>query len=150
MRSAGGTFDRTQGEVSCTFVTVDPVDNSENSGGHSQNRTSTDIDSSNGTLQNQRHRKVIEMRGAGEQRRERRPVPMSWRLLFDAWDLTSATRGIASPKRNKERPRLAGRSAASPRRCSVLPRRRLRDRVEFGEGRRGVGGVPACAATLLL
>lgn len=52
-REQGGTFDRTQGEVSCTFVTVDPVGNSENSGGHSQNNTSTDTESSNGTLQNQ-------------------------------------------------------------------------------------------------
>jgi hypothetical protein len=50
---AGGTFDRTQGEVSCTFVTVDPVGNSENSGGQSQNNTSADTDSSNGTLQNE-------------------------------------------------------------------------------------------------
>ena len=49
----GGTFDRTQGEVSCTFVTVDPVGNSENSGGRSQNNTSADTDSSNGTLQNE-------------------------------------------------------------------------------------------------
>jgi hypothetical protein len=49
---AGGTFDRTQGVVSCTFVTVDPVGNSENSGGHSQTRDTTEKDSSNGTLNN--------------------------------------------------------------------------------------------------
>ena len=49
--ASGGTFDRTQGTVSCTIL--DPVGNSESSGGHSQ--STTQEESSNGTLQNQPH-----------------------------------------------------------------------------------------------
>jgi hypothetical protein len=49
--TSGGTFTRVQGKVTC--VIEDPVGNSENSGGHSQ--TTTDQESSNGTLQNQPH-----------------------------------------------------------------------------------------------
>jgi hypothetical protein len=46
--AAGGTFTRDGGQVSCE--TEDPVGNSENSGGQSQ--TTTDTESSNGTLNN--------------------------------------------------------------------------------------------------
>jgi hypothetical protein len=49
----GGIWDRQQGEVSCTFVTEDPVGQSEHSGGQSQSTTTNDTDSSNGTLQNE-------------------------------------------------------------------------------------------------
>lgn len=51
--AAGGSFDRTGGQVSCTFVTEDPVGNSENSGGQSQTNTTTDTTDSNGTLNNE-------------------------------------------------------------------------------------------------
>ena len=51
-KDAGGTWEKVNGKVSCTFTTVDPVGNSENSGGNSQTTTSTDTDSSNGTLNN--------------------------------------------------------------------------------------------------
>lgn len=50
-RNCAGTFDRVNGQVSCTIE--DPVGNSENSGGHSQ--TTTEEESSNGTLQNRPH-----------------------------------------------------------------------------------------------
>lgn len=50
-RNCDGIFDRDHGVVSC--IVEDPVGNSENSGGHSQ--TTTDEESSNGTLQNQPH-----------------------------------------------------------------------------------------------
>jgi hypothetical protein len=50
-RNCAGDFDRIGGQVFCTVV--DPVGNSENSGGQSQ--TTTDEESSNGTLQNQPH-----------------------------------------------------------------------------------------------
>jgi hypothetical protein len=46
--AAGGTFDRTGGQVSCTFTTTEHVGNSDNS----QTVTNTDTDSSNGTLNN--------------------------------------------------------------------------------------------------
>jgi hypothetical protein len=49
--ASGGTFTRVQGKVAC--VTEDPVGNSESDGGHSQ--TTTDEESSNGTLQNDPH-----------------------------------------------------------------------------------------------
>jgi hypothetical protein len=49
----GGTFDRTQGTVSCTFESSEPVGNSGNSGGNSQTVDSTDTESSKGTLQNE-------------------------------------------------------------------------------------------------
>ena len=63
---AGGTFDRSQGEVSCTFVTSDPVGNSENSGGNSQTVDSEDTESSNGTLNNQpKHAESSECTGPG-------------------------------------------------------------------------------------
>jgi hypothetical protein len=46
--TAGGTFDRTGGQVSCTFTTTTNVGNSDNS----QTTTTTDTDGSNGTLNN--------------------------------------------------------------------------------------------------
>lgn len=50
-RNCAGTFDRTRGEVSCTVL--DPVGQSEHSGGQSQ--STTEEESSNGTLQNRPH-----------------------------------------------------------------------------------------------
>jgi hypothetical protein len=47
----GGVFERVNGQVTCTIL--DPVGNSESDGGHSQ--STTDEESSNGTLQNQPH-----------------------------------------------------------------------------------------------
>ena len=52
---AGGTYAKQNGTVSCTFTTVDPVGNSENSGGKSQTTTATDEESSQGTLNNAPH-----------------------------------------------------------------------------------------------
>lgn len=64
---AGGSFDRTNGEVSCTFTIVDPVGNSENSDGKSQTTTTTDEESSHGTLQNQpQHEESSECTGPGK------------------------------------------------------------------------------------
>jgi hypothetical protein len=54
--SAGGTFSRDGGQVSCTFTTSDPVGNSESSGGHSQTVDTTDQTTSNGTLNNRPQR----------------------------------------------------------------------------------------------
>ena len=48
--AAGGTFAKSGGTVSCTFVTVDPVGNSESSGGQSQTRDTTSSDSEQGNL----------------------------------------------------------------------------------------------------
>jgi hypothetical protein len=64
---AGGTFDRTQGEVTCTYPPVeDPVGNSENSGGKSQSTTTTEEESSNGTLNNRpQHEESEECTGPG-------------------------------------------------------------------------------------
>jgi hypothetical protein len=50
-RNCEGTYTHIKGVASC--VTVDPVGNSENSGGHSQ--TTTDEETSNGTLDNRPH-----------------------------------------------------------------------------------------------
>ena len=47
----GGTFDRTRGVVTCTVL--DPVGNSENSGGRSQ--TTEEEESSHGTFNNRPH-----------------------------------------------------------------------------------------------
>jgi hypothetical protein len=65
--AAGGTFDRTNGEVTCTYPPVeDPVGNSENSGGKSQSTTTTQEESSNGTLNNQpKHEESSECTGPG-------------------------------------------------------------------------------------
>jgi hypothetical protein len=64
--AAGGTWDRTQGEVSCTFTTSDPVGNSENSGGKSQTVDSEETESSNGTLNNKpKHQESSECTGPG-------------------------------------------------------------------------------------
>ena len=46
--AAGGTYDRDGGTVSCTFTTTENVGNSPNS----STTTSTETDSSNGTLNN--------------------------------------------------------------------------------------------------
>jgi hypothetical protein len=63
---AGGTFDRTQGTVTCTFVEEDPVGQSEASGGHSQTTTTTDEESSKGTLKNEpQHEETSECVGPG-------------------------------------------------------------------------------------
>jgi hypothetical protein len=63
---AGGTWDRTQGTVSCTFETSDPVGNSENSGGKSQTVDSEETESSNGTLNNKpKHQESSECTGPG-------------------------------------------------------------------------------------
>lgn len=51
----GGTYSKENGTVSCTFTTVDPVGNSENSGGKSQTVTTTEEESSQGTLKNRPH-----------------------------------------------------------------------------------------------
>ena len=51
--AAGGTFDRTNGEVSCVYPVVsDPVGNSERSGGKSQTVDTQETESSQGTLNN--------------------------------------------------------------------------------------------------
>ena len=50
--ASGGTFDRNGGDVTCTFVTEDPVGNSESSGGKSQTTTTTETEESKGTLKN--------------------------------------------------------------------------------------------------
>ena len=64
---AGGSFDRTQGEVTCVYPPVeDPVGNSENSGGKSQSTTTTMEESSNGTLNNKpKHEESSECDGPG-------------------------------------------------------------------------------------
>jgi hypothetical protein len=64
---AGGTFDRTQGTVSCTFESSEPVGNSGNSGGKSQTVDSTEEESSKGTLKNQpQHEESSECTGPGQ------------------------------------------------------------------------------------
>lgn len=50
--AAGGTFDRQNGQVSCTFATSDPVGNSESSDGKSQTRDTTDTDTGQGNSGN--------------------------------------------------------------------------------------------------
>ena len=51
--AAGGTFDRTNGEVTCVYPVVsDPVGNSERSGGKSQTVDTQTTETSNGTLDN--------------------------------------------------------------------------------------------------
>ena len=63
---AGGTYAKQNGTVSCTFTTVDPVGNSENSGGKSQTSTSTDEESSQGTLKNEpQHEESSACKGPG-------------------------------------------------------------------------------------
>jgi hypothetical protein len=47
---AGGTFDRTQGTASCTFITEDPVGNSERSGGRSQTTTEKEQEAAKGNI----------------------------------------------------------------------------------------------------
>jgi hypothetical protein len=65
--AAGGTFDRTNGQVTCVYPPVeDPVGNSENSNGHSQTTTTTSEESSNGTLNNKpKHEESSECDGPG-------------------------------------------------------------------------------------
>ena len=65
--AAGGTFDRSQGQVTCIYPPVeDPVGNSENSNGHSQTTTTTAEESSNGTLNNKpKHQESSECDGPG-------------------------------------------------------------------------------------
>jgi hypothetical protein len=48
--SAGGTFFKVNGSVVCTFTVVDPVGNSESSGGKSQTRDTTTADGGQGNL----------------------------------------------------------------------------------------------------
>lgn len=63
---AGGTFERVQGTVTCTFVEEDPVGQSEASGGQSQTTTTTEEESSKGTLQNEpQHEESSECVGPG-------------------------------------------------------------------------------------
>jgi hypothetical protein len=66
--AAGGSFNRSQGEVTCTFPPVeDPVGNSENSNGKSQSTTTTEEESSNGTLNNRpQHEESSECTGPGK------------------------------------------------------------------------------------
>ncbi|MDP3969595.1 MAG: hypothetical protein Q8Q02_15090 [Nocardioides sp.] len=65
--ASGGTFDRTQGTVTCTYPTVsDPVGNSEKSGGKSQTVDTTEEESSKGTLNNKpKHEETSECTGPG-------------------------------------------------------------------------------------
>jgi hypothetical protein len=65
--AAGGTFDRSQGTVTCIYPPVeDPVGNSENSDGKSQSTTTTEEESSNGTLNNKpKHEESSECDGPG-------------------------------------------------------------------------------------
>jgi hypothetical protein len=48
----GGTYEKVGGTVTCTIIVVDPVGNSESSGGHSQETTTTGGESTNGNLDN--------------------------------------------------------------------------------------------------
>ena len=50
--SAGGTFFKVNGSVVCTFTVVDPVGNSEASGGQSQTRDTTTKNGGQGNLSN--------------------------------------------------------------------------------------------------
>ena len=50
--AAGGTFYKVHGSVVCTFTVVDPVGNSESSGGKSQTRDTTTVDGGQGNLGN--------------------------------------------------------------------------------------------------
>ena len=50
--SSGGTFYKVNGSVVCTFTVVDPVGNSESSGGQSQTRDTTTKDGGQGNLSN--------------------------------------------------------------------------------------------------
>lgn len=64
--NAGGTYTKVNGTVSCTFTTVDPVGNSEKSGGKSQTTTSTEEESSQGTLNNKpQHEESSTCKGPG-------------------------------------------------------------------------------------
>jgi hypothetical protein len=51
-QSAGGTFYKVNGTVVCTFTTVDPVGNSESSGGQSQTRDTTTKTGGQGNIGN--------------------------------------------------------------------------------------------------
>ena len=50
--AAGGTFDRTNGQVSCVTIVVDPVGNSERSGGKSQTTDTETNDTGQGNSGN--------------------------------------------------------------------------------------------------
>jgi len=65
--AAGGTFDRTNGQVSCVYPVVsDPVGNSERSGGKSQTVDTQETESSNGTLNNNpKHEETETCEGPG-------------------------------------------------------------------------------------
>ena len=65
--AAGGTFDRTNGEVSCVYPVVsDPVGNSERSGGKSQTVDTQETESSQGTLNNKpKHEETSSCEGPG-------------------------------------------------------------------------------------
>ena len=65
--AAGGTFDRSNGTVSCIYPEVsDPVGNSENSGGKSQTVDTQETESSNGTLNNNpKHEETDTCEGPG-------------------------------------------------------------------------------------
>lgn len=54
--AAGGTFDRSQGTVTCVYPPVtDPVGNGNAQSPPAQSTTTTETDESNGTLQNDPH-----------------------------------------------------------------------------------------------
>lgn len=48
----GGTYNKDGGTVTCTIIVVDPVGNSDKSGGNSQSTTTTGGESTKGNLDN--------------------------------------------------------------------------------------------------